>query len=79
MEAQAEKSYAAMVEMAGEARANELRPELHDVKLIACQEAVSQPGFQCDVEVDVTGMLGRQQQSTSIRLVHGEDGWVLVQ
>jgi hypothetical protein len=78
MQAQAEKSYAAMVEMAGEERAKEMRPELHDVKLIGCEEATGRPGFQCDVEVDATGMLGRQTQTTSIRIVNGEDGWVLV-
>jgi hypothetical protein len=80
LEAQFESVYQTQVEMAGKEAAESARATLYDVKKIACVPATDAAGYQCDVEVDMEApFLGRQKTNQSVRVVHGDDGWVAIQ
>lgn len=51
-----------------------------NAKKIACKALSEKPGYQCDVEVTRTlPLLGEQTTLTSMRLVKGQDGWMVVE
>jgi len=54
------------------------KAEIHSVKKISCVQATNEPGYVCDVEVDMTVPLtGRKKDMTQARFVKGPDGWVV--
>ena len=61
----------------GEGMAGGLAPKLHGLKKLGCAKAASNPGYNCDVELDLEApFIGRQKSALKVRFVKGDDGWV---
>jgi len=74
-----DQSYQQMVDMAGEAAAEGMKPKLYGIEKIACTKATDAAGYQCDVVVDQeVSIMPRRQDNVSIRFVEGDDGWVAI-
>lgn len=72
--------YTKINNFAGGAFSDALAVEIHSVKSLGCKAAASSPGYNCDVEIDVTlPILGRHTNIMPARLVKASDGWRLVE
>jgi outer membrane biogenesis lipoprotein LolB len=57
-----------------------LAPKLHGLKKLSCTKAEGNPGYNCDVELDVENFLGqRQKNAVKVRFVKSDDGWVAIE
>lgn len=67
-----------VIQMAGGRASNGLQVKVNSVKNQACNET-GKNVFTCDVKTDISGRMGRLQQTLPHRLVRSSDGWVLTQ
>ena len=68
-----------VVAMAGQEAADKTRAELHELKKIACHPVEDSAAFDCEVQVEMTTMLGKQSSATTVRVVHSDNGWLMLQ
>lgn len=77
-EADIRKAYEAKFAEAGKL-AGGLAPKFHGLKKLACAKSEGASGYNCDVEMDVEMLGMRQKNAGNVRLVKGDDGWILMQ
>lgn len=52
------------------------RPKFTSVRRLDCK-GDGEKAYKCDVELEVSSMLGKQKSTQSIRFVKGSDGWAV--
>lgn len=55
--------------------AQDAKPKYDSVKGLGCKSD-GEKAYRCDVEIEMTSMLGKQKTAQSIRFVKGSDGWI---
>lgn len=55
--------------------AQDAKPKYDSVKGLGCKSD-GEKAYRCDVEIEMTSMLGKQKSAQSIRFVKGSDGWI---
>lgn len=55
--------------------ARDAKPTYDAVKSLGCKSD-GEKAYRCDVEVEMTSILGKQKNAQSIRFVKGSDGWI---
>jgi hypothetical protein len=78
-QASLDQVYQQTVAMAGQEAADKNRTELHEVKKIACRPAEGSSAFDCDVQVEMTTTFGEQSTASTVRIIHSDDGWIVLQ
>ena len=53
-----------------------LAPKFYGLKKLGCAKAESNPGYNCDVELDLEVFNTRAKNAVKVRFVKGDDGWV---
>jgi hypothetical protein len=65
-----------MVALLGDDKeAQKAKPKYTSVKGLGCKSD-GENAYRCDVEVEMTSMMGQQKTAQSIRFVKGSDGWI---
>lgn len=55
-------------------------PTVYNIEKLICTAAKEDPGYNCDVEMDIsTPIAGRGKSVVKIRFVKGSNGWVVTE
>lgn len=66
--------------MSGGVLPDSMLPQFFGAKKIGCAAAQGSAGYNCDIEIDASKpIVGRSQEMVKLRLVKGDNGWVIVQ